>query len=155
MKFHETLKKEEIRHLPLLPPFCVEEETPLPTVIKSLQERKWGSVLILRKGKLAGILTEQDILAKVALLPSLPQKPIGDFVTANPLFLKITDSIAKAIQTMIKGGFRHLPIVDEKGELCGYVTTRALIKYLAEHFPYEVYNLPPDPNQTNKEREGA
>ena len=48
---------------------------------------------------------------------------------------------------MTRKGYRHLPIVDEKGDLQGVVSARDIIGYLAEFFPMEIYNLPPSTTQ--------
>ena len=76
-------------------------------------------------------------------------------MTPNPTTLKTTDSVADAIRLMNQGHYRHLPLVDENGGLVGVLGVRDLINYLAEHYPYEVYNLPPDPHQVIRAPEGA
>ena len=45
------------------------------------------------------------------------------------------------------GGIQPQAIVDASGKLAGIVSTQDLIGYLAEYFPMEVLNLPPDLEQ--------
>jgi CBS domain-containing protein len=66
-----------------------------------------------------------------------------------------SDPIRKAIRLMQRGGFRHVPIVDTEGGVVGCVRHKDIINYLAEHFPEQVLNLPPDPDQIALEREGG
>jgi hypothetical protein len=56
---------------------------------------------------------------------------------------------------MSKGGYRRLPIVDEAGKPTGILRVKGILRYLVEHFPAVVYNLPPEPHQTTQQREGA
>ena len=65
------------------------------------------------------------------------------------------DAVAKAISMMSKGGYRRLPIVDEQGRPKGIVTAEGIMRYLAEHIPTVIYNLPPEPHHATQEREGA
>jgi hypothetical protein len=45
--------------------------------------------------------------------------------------------------------------VDKEGGVVGCVRHKDIITYLAEHFPEQVLNLPPDPDQIVLEREGG
>jgi CBS domain-containing protein len=69
--------------------------------------------------------------------------------------LSVQDTVEKAITTMSRGGYRHLPIVDQQGRPVGIVRVKQIIHYLVEHFPAAIYTLPPTPNLATKEREGA
>ena len=66
-----------------------------------------------------------------------------------------SEVIGSVIEKMQKGGYRHLPVVDEQGKAVGHVSIREIIHYMVEHFPKAVYNLPPKPDQVQKAREGA
>jgi CBS domain-containing protein len=56
---------------------------------------------------------------------------------------------------MEEGGYRHLPVVDERERPVGILSVKRIIRYLVEHFPTTVYNLPPDPQAVPKNPEGA
>jgi hypothetical protein len=56
---------------------------------------------------------------------------------------------------MEEGGYRHLPVVDESSRVVGILSVKRIVHYLVEHFPNTVYNLPPDPNAVQQQREGA
>ena len=81
--------------------------------------------------------------------------PVEGVMTKNPKTLRMTDTVADAIVLMNQGSYRHIPIVDTNGSVQGIVSVRDVIKYLAEHYPYEVYNLPPDPHQIMRSPDGA
>ncbi len=52
-------------------------------------------------------------------------------------------------------GYRHLPVIDGNGRPQGVLSVKQIVHYIVEHFPATVYNLPPDPNVVQQEREGA
>ena len=156
MNVPRTLKKEKIRELDLRSPLTVESGIPLREVIQKMQESRRGSVLVQKKGVLVGLFTERDALTKVALsFDKLGSAPIDEFMSTQPKTIKLSHSVADAIGIMAKGGYRRLPIVDDKRVVCGLVSARDMIGYQAEHFPYEVLNLPPDPRLIAREKEGA
>jgi hypothetical protein len=76
-------------------------------------------------------------------------------MTARPATLPQSSTVGAAIETMVAGGYRHLPIVDEHGTPISVAAVRGLVHYLVEHFPQAIYTLPPEPHQVPAEREGA
>jgi CBS domain-containing protein len=133
---------------------CVEPGTSVRDVFQLLQQRRRGSVLVCRDEKLLGIFTERDALRMMARGDNLDQ-PIEKVMIANPVVLKRGDKLAAAIRTMVAGGYRRIPIVDEAGKPVGVVRVAGLLHYLVEHFPHAVYNLPPEPQTTMRGRDGA
>jgi CBS domain-containing protein len=76
-------------------------------------------------------------------------------MTPEPASLSLDDSVEAAMRLMHEGDYRTIPLVDGEGQTAGVVTVRDLITYLAEHFPKEALNLPPDPDQKMTRAEGA
>ena len=119
-----------------------------------MSEKKTGSVTVVEGMRVVGIFTERDVLTRVVEQKVNPKTPLSKLMTSDPKVLKMGDSIADAIRLMNQGSYRHIPITDEAGEVQGILSVRDIIKYLAEHFPCEVYNLPPGP-QIIRAPEGA
>ena len=46
-------------------------------------------------------------------------------------------------------------IKNRAGAVIGNLTHYAIIKYLSDHFPESIYNLPPDPEHVSKKRDGG
>lgn len=136
-------------------PVCVSKETPLNKVISAMQEKKRGCAVVMEREKMAGIFTERDLLTRV-LEKGLPLTTLVEKVmTPNPDFLKMDASIAEAIKLMSGKGHRHIPLVDSEGVIRCFVSARDIVDYLAEHFPYQIYNLPPEPHLISTAAEGA
>ena len=149
------LREEKLHQMVLLAAMCVSPKTTLKQVIKEMQEKCRGSVLVEEKGDLVGIFTERDILTRILGKDIDDQKPIKEFMTKNPFTLKITDTLEDAVVLMVEKGIRHVPILDQFEGNDKVISVRDVIDYLAERFPTEVLNLPPDFNQTPKKEEGG
>jgi CBS domain-containing protein len=101
-----------------------------------------------------GILTERDALKLMAGGADFSQ-PVHEVMSSPPATIPANATVGEAIRTMSEGGYRHLPIVDHQERPTGVVAVHGIVHYLVDHFPATVYNLPPNPNDATKEREGA
>ena len=154
MTFHLEIDSDTVRETHSHPPLYVQETDPVRQVLQQLKANKTGSAFVLNDGKLSGLFTERDALKMMANGGDL-DVAVGQVMTANPVTVHDEDSISAAIRAMTKGGYRRLPIVDDKGQPTGAVKASGILRYLVEHFPQSIYNLPPAPDNASKEREGA
>ncbi|MGB6336525.1 MAG: CBS domain-containing protein, partial [Thermoanaerobaculia bacterium] len=69
--------------------------------------------------------------------------PIEQLMTPDPVTLGIDEGLAAAIKIMVDGGYRHIPILDNKGNTAGVITSREILRHIADHMPETVLNLPP------------
>ena len=108
----------------------LEAETTLAAAAKRMAERGVGAVVVLDGERLAGILTERDILKAVAT-GFEPDARVGDWMTHHPETIESNDTTDHAAALMIHGGFRHLPVVDG-GEIKGILSIRDLMRVALE-----------------------
>ncbi len=123
--------------------------------IHLMQRERAGYIVIVKGKKCVGIFTETDVIRKILEQNADWDRPVSDFMTSNPVVLKIDDSVGAAINLMGERRFYHIPLVNDKGELAQVISVRTLIRFLAEFYPDEVLNLPPAPNQIVESREGG
>ena len=85
-----------------------------------------GAVPVLDKdGKVIGIFSERDLLKRVAAANKrIDDTSVGDVMTKSPQCVTPNDQLEDAIQFMIDGGYRHLPVVDEDNKLLGMLSIR-------------------------------
>ena len=158
---HRSLEVSEIQvPLRLIMRACITIEISISTqdAIELLIENRIGAASVVENGVLRGIFGERDLLRKVLNkdVGDLTQIPVTQFMKADPKTASPDDMLDTAILYMAHGGFRHLPIVDEKQHPIGMVSIRDVISYLIEFFPQEVLTLPPTPiRDAFKAREGA
>jgi CBS domain-containing protein len=151
----DTLKIP-IKMMPVLPPIVVERGSSVLDATKLMQQEHVGCVLVMKKGKLEGIFTERDILVKVVGSgKDISKTKVEEVMTPDPEVLEPDDIIAYALNYMHVGGYRHVPVVDDRQHPVGIVSVKNVVDYLADYFPQDVLTLPPRPIRTTKEREGA
>jgi CBS domain-containing protein len=84
-----------------------------------------GSVLVLDEGTLAGILTERDVVRALAADFDASRQVVVGWMTREPLTLGPDAEVAEALDMMLAGGFRHIPVVENERVL-GMVSIRDL-----------------------------
>lgn len=126
--------------------------------IDLLLEHHIGAASVIENSVLRGIFGERDVLRKIMnqQVGDLNELPVTQFMKADPQTAYPDDMLDTAILYMAKGGYRHLPIIDEQQHPIGMISIRDVISYLVEYFPQEVLTLPPNPIRgALKAREGA
>ena len=108
----------------------VEPGMPVVSVAQRMAERNVGAVLVLEDGRLAGIMTERDLMRAVAR-GLHEQAVVADCMTAHPETIAPDDTTDHAAVLMIHGGYRHLPVVDG-GAVVGVLSMRDLVQVVVE-----------------------
>jgi CBS domain-containing protein len=151
-----ALTEETLSNAISHPPLIIDAGTSLAEVLRCMREADRGAVLVVTDGKLVGIFTERDVLLKVAGRSiDLEQAIVGELMTPDPVTLPADASVAFALNKMLVEGFRHIPLVDDQGNPTAAVSMRDLIEYLSNFFKRDVFNLPPDPRASFRNRDGA
>jgi len=152
--FQLHLDTETVDHCHPSKPLCAQETDSVRTVLRQMQAERTGVAMVCHEGRLRGVFTERDALRLLADGRNL-DAPVSEVMIRNPVTVRKTDTVAKAISLMSGGGFRRLPIVDEQGLVLGVLRSSGLLHYLVEHFPKIVHTLPPSPHYKSADREGA
>jgi CBS domain-containing protein len=97
---------------------------------RRMVDRGVGAVLVMDGERLAGILTERDVLRTVADGRAEDAR-VGERMTRNPETVEASESTGHAASLMIHGGFRHLPVTDG-GAVVGIVSIRDLMRVVLE-----------------------
>ena len=91
-----------------------------------MTERHIGAVLVAVDGRLQGIFTERDVLARVVAVGLDPDDTVlGGVMTPNPDTVTPNDTALEALRKMSERGYRHLPVVDGE-RVVGIVSIRDL-----------------------------
>ena len=104
----------------------VDATLPLAAVAARMVSRSVGAVLVLDGSRLAGILTERDVLRAVAR-GIRDDAVVKDWMTTDPETIEPDDTTDHAATLMVHGGFRHLPVL-EGGAVVGIVSIRDLMR---------------------------
>lgn len=161
----EFVSGEELHHLATVPVLKVAGEgclalrhdAPASAAIREMTEHDLGAVAVEDDvGRVAGIFTERDVLLwELSGSENWLAGPLSSVMTPDPVTVKASDSVAEAIHRMKEGHFRHLPVVDDQRRAVAMLSIRRVIADVAEHFPAEVQNLPPDPKRESRNLYGG
>ena len=100
---------------------------------QAMSSAKVGSALVVQGGALVGIFTERDIMRAFQLdtADHVRVSPVSRWMTADPVTIEPDASVGDALDRMLDGGFRHLPVV-EGGDLVGVVSMRDLARSISK-----------------------
>lgn len=153
--FETPVSELQMRNIGLM----VNPETTIEQVVNTMIANKVGCLPVVDEEKrIVGIITERDILLKATPdIDAAAQKPTSEIMVKNPTIVHSDDTIGTAIRRMHDGHYRHLPIVDDEQRALAVVSVRNIMRFVVEHFPVEVLNLPPQPIERRPMRapEGA
>lgn len=149
------LRTEKARVLARPEPRTVAPGTPLRDALRAMRDRGGDAVLVRDGGRLAGILTERDVLTRILGKDVDESRPVDEFMTSDPHTLPADATLIEAMRAMEQGHYRNVPLIDDEGNVVGLLRQQDLLEYVAEAFPQEILNLPPRPHQLMEEPEGA
>lgn len=131
-----SLMEDPVACLHPIRPLTVDLQASLTFAIQLMRNHRIGCVLVTAAdGNLAGILTERDLLQKVAARGlDLDQCVVQDYMTTVPETSKPDFPLGYAIQRMIVSDLRYLPLVDAAARPVGIASSRDIIDYIATKF---------------------
>jgi CBS domain-containing protein len=150
-----TFETGSIGTLGLLPPVTVPTTASVGEALKAVQEHGKGYVLIVEDGRPRGLMSQHDVLMNIVARDVKYETNVMEFVSKIPVTLTGTERISRAIKVMISEGVDIIPIVDSAGKATAVLLSVDVIHFLAEAFPEQLLNLPPEPDQTLPKPEGG
>jgi CBS domain-containing protein len=93
-----------------------------------MSDRKVGAAIVLDpEAPGPGIITERDLLDSLGGGQDPDRERVGDHLSAKLTFAAPDWSLERAAEEMVKGGFRHLVVVDG-GETIGVLSMRDIVR---------------------------
>ncbi len=120
----------------------INETDTLATAVQVLRDKRIGALVVVNaSGTLAGILSERDIVRKLADTPgqTLPQT-VAENMTAKVVTCGPNDTLIAVLKQMSEGRFRHMPVVDGT-KLMGMITIGDVITYRLTEVEHEALQL--------------
>lgn len=108
-----------------------EDMTPVREIAKTMGNKRIGSVIITRKGKLVGIFTERDLLNAFLTNRDALEGDVSTLISSPLISEPPGISVHKAATTMAIKQIRRLPILSEE-KLIGIITARDLVEAYAK-----------------------
>jgi CBS domain-containing protein len=105
----------------------VAPEDTLGEVAERMTALNVGAVVVKDFGRLIGILTERDLLKAMAARVHTSEARVRQWMTENPITASAETDVEEAARVMLENGFRHLPVLDENGQVAGVVSLRRVV----------------------------
>jgi len=95
---------------------------------RSMAERKVGAAVVIDPEQPGpGIITERDVLQSVGRGEDPNVELVQDHLSADLTFAAPEWSLERAAEAMVRGGFRHLVVVDG-GQMVGVLSMRDIVR---------------------------
>jgi CBS domain-containing protein len=95
---------------------------------EAMWERRVGAALVHDPDAPGpGMITERDILQAIALGQDPDERRVADHLTSRLTFAAPDWSLEEAAGTMVRGGFRHLAVVDG-ADIVGILSMRDIVR---------------------------
>jgi len=108
--------------------FTTTPDKSLLDIAKLLQQHGIGCIVIVRDDKIAGIVSERDLLRAIGQAgPEVLEQPVSDFMTKTVITAREADTVDQLMAEMTRRRFRHMPVV-ERDRLIGLVSIGDLVK---------------------------
>lgn len=122
--------------------FSIGPGETLGRAVEILRDRRIGALMVTDEaGTLIGILSERDIVRKLADTPgqTLPQL-VQDIMTKDVKTCSPGETLIAVLKQMTAGRFRHVPVVDG-GKLIGMVTIGDVVNFRLTELEHETLQL--------------
>ena len=116
----------QVRNLMHRGVISVQPEQTLREAATVMNEHDVGSAVVMSDERLAGILTERDVLRAVATGSDPDQARVEDFMTRDVVAAAPNWDVAVAASEMTERHFRHL-VVQENARVLGVLSVRDLL----------------------------
>ena len=108
--------------------FTITPGRSLREAAKFLTDHNVGAAVIVDPEEPGpGIVTERDLVRSLGSGEDPDTETIGNHLTSRATFADAEWSLEEAADTMAKGGFRHLVVIND-GELVGIISMRDIIE---------------------------
>jgi CBS domain-containing protein len=106
----------------------VGAETTVKEAAKLMNKHEIGCLVVMKREKPVGIVTERDMLKRVLLKSKDPKKTKVSKIMSKPLVVgEPQTDIRDAVRLMVEGEIKRLPVVED-GHVLGLVTFTDIVR---------------------------
>ncbi len=115
--------------------------TPVSEVVQTLATRRIGALPVLRDGRVVGIVSERDVIYRLADRgKDCLDVAVEEIMTSPAVTVEPATTIDEALGMMTRRRFRHFPVVDN-GELVAFISIGDLVKHKMDEVQHEAEAL--------------
>jgi CBS domain-containing protein len=108
----------------------IPQTASLREAVQALGERRIGALVVSGDGRaIEGIVSERDIVrAASAMGAESLDRSVGSVMSTDVITCTHGDGVDRLMSLMTERRIRHLPVVDERGQLAGIVSIGDVVK---------------------------
>ena len=115
--------------------------TPVAEAVGILANRRIGALPVMRQGRVAGILSERDVIYRLAEKGrECLDQTVGEIMTSPAVTVEPSATVDEALSLMTRRRFRHFPVV-ESGRLVAFISIGDLVKSKIDEVKHEAEAL--------------
>lgn len=122
--------------------FSISPDQTLGSAVEALRDKQIGALVVTdADGALVGILSERDIVRKLAETPgqTLPQL-VQSVMTEKVETCTSSDTLVSVLKRMTAGHYRHMPVVEDSKPV-GMVTIGDVVHHRLNQLEHEALQL--------------
>lgn len=122
--------------------YWIQPQQTIGTAVEVLRDQRIGALLVKSpQGELVGILSERDIVRRLADTPgrTLPQT-VAELMTTELETCTPDETLVRILRRMTDGRFRHMPVLDGD-DLIGMISIGDVVNYRLTALEYEALKL--------------
>lgn len=127
------MEEETIKDYMKTEVISVSKDTKLVDIAKIMTEKNIGSIIVVDENKPVGIITERDIVRAIGKGKDLNTRA-EEIMTKSLITIREDSPITGALALMRQFNIRHLPVIDDKGNLKGILSIRDIARAVDDMF---------------------
>ncbi|MDC8753696.1 CBS domain-containing protein [Erythrobacter sp. sf7] len=115
--------------------------TPVAEAVQILAGKRIGALPVLRDGRVVGIVSERDIVYRLADRGgACLDLPVEQIMTSPAVTVEPSTTVDEALAMMTRRRFRHFPVVAD-GTLVAFISIGDLVKHKIDEVEHEAEAL--------------
>jgi len=115
--------------------------TPVAQAVSILASKRIGALPVLRDGKVVGIVSERDVIYRLADHGgTCLDLPVEQIMTSPAVTVEPATTVDEALGLMTRRRFRHFPVVED-GTLVAFISIGDLVKHKMDEVQHEAEAL--------------
>ncbi len=129
-RIQELVYELPIERVMTTPVITVSPDTTMSELKEILRVNRISGTPVLEQGRLVGIISIEDLIK--ALENGDIHAPVRERMTKSVITVKANESVVEAVKKFAQYGVGRLPVVNEKGDLVGTLTSGDITRGLLE-----------------------
>lgn len=127
---------------------CVQPDAPIKEIAALMKKDDIGSVLVCENDRLAGVITDRDLVLRLLGEGSDPSmKTARDVMTKGVVYCRTDQPIEDAIHLMENKAIRRLPVINEDKRLVGMLSLGDVAHHTGQELTGELVQAVATPHQ--------